>query len=754
MNIPQKLKRNIIDKIYLIILCINILLLNIFIGSTHEDPRTLTQTIIILETAIYIIISKINKKEKILIKGKIDIVVIIMLISTIMPLIFKTYCSLSYTIDIFLEYLTVYSMYILVRNLITTPKRKDILINTILLSSILIIIFGMDRLNFNVFQKFYDITRASQVKDMRMTSIIGYWNAVFTYIVSLMIIALGKYIDIKNKKIAGIYAMYVQLAMYAFYYCNSRAGMIIFVLIFIVYLIKIKDTNKIIKSILLIITAFVFVVILDRIIYAHGSILVILIGVITTLIFTYILSLVFDKIINKIKIENIKKATKILTIASVSFVLIYVCIAKNYSKPMELDKFENNIMLYDLKNNNTYKIKLDLTQNEGKKVTVKVSQIDTKRKRVYLYKNVYTPINGKIIDEFEIQIAQNNLDKVQIQFLTEDNGKTILNKVYVNGKEEIVNYKYLPNTFMRLIKTLRPNNVSITERLSMYRSGVKLFSQHPIVGNGGKTFQSMYVKVREYAYSAMEVHSFYMDILMDYGIIGTTACIGIIGITIYNFIKRKDKNNFISLSIFVSWIFVAIHTIIDFDLAYMLTLSNFYIMIALINEEDKSFIKNTQILEYVVSIIMIICVLTNLYKLPGEKLYREGKYKEAMKYIPYNVKNMDGYINSQEEDPILIQKVLIRYLSNEKNIRQYRNLMQLCSISMNLIVSNNIDDGAKGLKKVVELMEHDEIIAKYDESNKELWEVYIKDIKKELHNLNQKLNNKELEEIEERINCL
>lgn len=754
MKLKEISQSNKLEKIYFITLCTNVLLLNIFVGSTHNDPRTLTETIIILETLIFIIISKIKKKEKILIKGKIDIAVIAMVISTFIPLLFKTYCSLSYTIDLCVEYLTVYSMYILVRNLITTPKRKEIFLNVILLSSCIIIIFGIDRINFNVFQKFYDITRSSQVKDFRMTSTIGYWNATFAYIVSLMIIALGKYLNTENKKVSGIYGMYVCLAMYAFYFCNSRAGMVIFAAVFVAYLIKLKDINKAMQAILIIVIAYLFNIIFDKINTIYHTELTVIIGVLITLIATYILSYFIKKITN-IKIKNAKRNALISMVILLIVTSAYIAIAKNYSSPIELKKWGDTITLYDLKNNSKYKIKVNLTQVSGEKLTIKVSQVDTKRKGENIFEQTYIAQNGKVEEEFEIEINQKNMTKVTIKFEGEDNSEWIFNKVYVNGKEDIVNYKYLPNSLMRLTKTLKFNNVSITERLSMYKSGFKLFLQHPIVGNGAKTFQNEYEKVREYAYSAMEVHSFYMDILIDYGIIGITACLSIIGITIYNFIKRKDKQNIVNISIFASWILVTIHTMFDFDLAYMVTLANFYIMIALINEEDKNIKFKTSIFEYIVILVLSICVATNIYKLPGEKLYRDGKYKEAMKYIPYYAKNLNGYITSKEDNVGLSQNlkkdVLIKYLTNEKNTYQYWNIISLYNISIDLIKNNNIDEGTQGIETILNLIENDEIIAKYDMYKKEMWQKFTENMKEDLQEINADINNSKIMEINERM---
>ncbi len=757
-KIKNKIKQITFEKVYFIILCLNVLLLNIAVGSTHDAPnRTFTQFIIILETLIYIIIAKIKKQEKILIKSKIDITVIAMMVITFVPLICKTYCSLSYTIEISIIYFTVYSMYILVRNLVTTPKRKNIFINVMLLSSTVIIIFGIDRINFNIFQKFYDISLSSQVFDARMTSTIGYWNAVFAYIVSLMIIALGKYLSTENKKVAGLYAMYICLAMYAFYFCNSRAGMIIFALVFIAYLIKLKNINKAVQAILLLIFTYGLVLAFDKINTAYNTHITVILGVTITLIATYFFSKLLKKIDN-IEIKNAKRNALIIIAILIVGGTTYIAIAKNYSKPFELKKWGNSVMLYDLKNNNKYKVKLDLTAKTGEQLTVKVFQIDSRRARQCIYEQTYTAKDGKILEEFEIETNQENLDKVQIQFLSVDKSEWILNKIYVNEKEDIVNYKYLPNSIMRLTKTLSFNNLSVAERLSMYRSGFQLFSEHPIVGNGAKTFANMYEKVREYGYGTMEVHSFYMDILMDYGIIGIIACFSIIGITIYNFMKRKNKNNIVTISIFTSWVFVAIHTMFDFDLAYMLTLANFYIVIALINEEDKNIAKNTRLVEYAVIAIMAICVVINGFRLIGDKLYREGKYKDAMSYMPYYVKNMNEYIKSNEDkyglSRNLKKDVLIRYLENEKNAKQYDNIKYLYEISIDLIRTNNINEGIEGLQEIIKLIENDDIIAKYDILQKDSWKQFVDNIKNELQELSTQLDNERLNEINKKMQKL
>lgn len=748
------LKKINLNNIYLIIVCLNILLLNIFVGSTHQRPKILLETVIIIEGLIYIIISKITRKDKIIIKGKIDIFVIIMVIITSIPLILKTYCSLSCTIDIFIQYLTIYSMYIIVRNVVNNEIKKSIFINSILLSSVFMLIFGIDRLNFNVLKPFYDIIDSLQVKDNRMTALMGYWNALFAYIIPLIFIAFGKYLEITNKKIAGLYVVYIQLAMYAFYYCNSRAGMIIFILIFILYIIRIKDAKKVISVVLITVFTYVVTFIFAQLNYLFENQITLELCILATLLFSYFLGIAQKQIILKIKVKNVKKNVAVLIIVLISCISVYFLVAKRYSKPMKIKPEYENIMLYDLKANSNYNIKLDLSLEQDEKVNIKIYQIDSKRKTEEIYNNTFVSYNKNLLAECSITTSQIILDKVSITIQTSNNDIITLNNIYINGKESIVNYKYLPNNIMRLAKTVKLSNVSITERLSMYKSGIKLFEQHPIVGNGAKTFENLFQKVREYDYSVMEVHSFLIDILMDYGIIGIITIFIILIITICNFVNRKDKN-IIDISVFIGWIFIIIHSMIDFDLAYLVTLTNFFMLIAIINEKDINLNINTKWIEDIVIIIMTFVILLNIYRLPGEILYKNEKYANALIYMPYSRENTYNYIMQTKEKSYFFTSdnidILIYYLNNEKNQNQFRIISLLYNTSIKLIKNNEINSGIKGLEQIVKMIKNDEIIIKYDVVEKENWKVFLRKIKYETSILNKEIQNKELGKIIEEL---
>ena len=160
-----------IDKIAYGVILILIVLLNVFIGSNIKEPIWIIQLIVSVFTVVYIIVKKIkNRKEKkrenIIIKGKIDVAVLILMLSTFIPLIFKTYASLEGTVNFILKYWSYFSFYILVRNTILDKKQIKVLINTLIVSSIIPVVFGYDKLlGFNIFEKILDSINAVKIPE-------------------------------------------------------------------------------------------------------------------------------------------------------------------------------------------------------------------------------------------------------------------------------------------------------------------------------------------------------------------------------------------------------------------------------------------------------------------------------------------------------------------------------------------------------------------------------------------------------------
>ena len=102
------------------------------------------------------------------------------------------------------------------------------------------------------------------------------------------------------------------------------------------------------------------------------------------------------------------------------------------------------------------------------------------------------------------------------------------------------------------------------------------------------------VKVGDYLYYAKEGHSYILEVWMSFGIIGILAYIFIISITLKNgtdLLKNTNKNNEkykTFLSIIVGLSFIIVHSIMDFDMSYLIIEMVFYMFIAIINDNDRN----------------------------------------------------------------------------------------------------------------------------------------------------------------------
>lgn len=90
--------------------------------------------------SLFYFINKIVTKEKIEI-SKIDICIWLIAITSIIPLIARTYVSLSGTIETILEYICILSLYTITKNECKKePKYINVIINTIIISILILCI--------------------------------------------------------------------------------------------------------------------------------------------------------------------------------------------------------------------------------------------------------------------------------------------------------------------------------------------------------------------------------------------------------------------------------------------------------------------------------------------------------------------------------------------------------------------------------------------------------------------------------------
>ncbi len=698
--------KNKMDKIYLILLCIIIAMLNLFIGSNHQEPKTKLETIILLIGLSYIIIQKIKNKKNIIIKGKIDIAMLFFVVTTFIPLVIKSYYSLNDTINYAIEFLCVYVIYILARNLLKSKKEINLVIDVTLISSILIIIFGLDKLYFNVFENFLEFINSAKSNAYGMVSIIGYSNPLAAYMSLLSFFALGRYLSVENKYLKALYSSYIQIAMIGFVFGNSRALMVMYPIIFIIYLLILNNNYKRLQAIVTIgenvIIALIFYAICNKIVISNFILWLIFA---CNLIIVYLLNLITNKIMAKVKFKINKKKLLIVIFIMVLLLITYFIVVKDIGETVNLSQGKT-IQLLGLKNNENYNIKINLNVNTKENNEVKLIINSSTSQRIYEDVKEISLQRGKQNLEFDIKTNQ-DFERMYmcVSGLRGENEEVIINHIYLNNKEYIVKYKYLPNDVIRMFRTLNFRTVSIYERIAFCKDSLKLAQNHLIFGAGGCTFSNHITPYQTYVHGYnRESHSYILDLLLNYGIFGLGIYILILVITIYNLYKviknckKEDIDNIVlDISILFGILLFSVHAIIDYDMNYLVTLGIYYMSIAILNYKDKKIEEdeknNINISDYVV-IILITAILTlTIPRCYADYLAKQKNYENAYNLCKYSDKFKYEMIKNayKEHDMIALEKYITLYVKDEK----YKNNFDILNKYSHLVIINlkkqNID---------------------------------------------------------------
>ncbi len=207
------------------------------------------------------------------------------------------------------------------------------------------------------------------------------------------------------------------------------------------------------------------------------------------------------------------------------------------------------------------------------------------------------------------------------------------------------------------------NTIISQERWIFYGDGLKIFQARPIAGWGGGGWKACYLAYQSYPYFSENTHNYFLQVMIEVGLIGLLLTIGLImGIfyQIYHF-KKLNKDNWdilfvigLGFVIFLGFF----HGLIDVDFA----LGSFYfgiiVFIAFINQITRSHeitIKNRHLFEmkipsWVLLSIVLFLMIFSVFLISGERAkvwsgfyVSHGDIDQAIQYqqkavnlIPFN----------------------------------------------------------------------------------------------------------------------
>lgn len=623
------MKKEQIDKIGFGIIILTIILLNIFIGSNIKQPIWIIQAIVSIYTIIYLIIGKINKNDKLIIKNRIDIAVLLFMISTTIPLLLGKQISLDGSVNFILKYWAVYGFYILIKNIITNEKRRDILINTIIISSLIPIIIGYDMLTFNNFEKIIDLLNLVKIKDSRMISTFGYANTYAIYLGITTSLAIYKFLK-SDKKKKILYGIYIGIGAITILLTQSKAVLALYALIILGFAIKgIKD-------------------------------------------------------------KKISKKWIIVGIGAMVIFFIYFFISIQISKTLKVTDENKTCVIRGIEKNTQYEFSLDIdakTEKQYNTFNITIVEVTKYFSEVELATDKFAEFQGTKTYNFK---TDNDADHIEIKIKNELKEDITINELRINGEKYILEYKYIPDEIVRIFTTFNFKNSSVWQRGDYWKDALNIIKNRSgIIGAGGNTWRYLYGQEQEYSYYAKEAHCYILELFMSFGLFGLLCYIVIIAITIQSVINLI-KNHKANIALIIGLGILVLHSLMDFDMSFLIMEMYFYMLIALLNSDDTELKKNTNIAEIGVTVILAIIAIANGLGFASQILETDSENitSRITPWISRYQYNKIVYIANNKIDDSKKMQYIKNYVANEP----YQNQNVMYEIFCDEIINTNVEN--------------------------------------------------------------
>ncbi len=589
-----------------IIICFLIILQSIKKGGFYTSDIEFFLSGITFLAVIYVLFFTIkyvvdrNKDKDI--KGKIyklkDTALLLGVLSLayLLPIIFNTYVNYEDSKFEFLRYLSIFILYIIIRNSVS----KKIYYYTLMSIGLLQSFIGIEGLASRVLQPFLKMINSGYLsKDLtRLSGTIQYANtaAILIAISGILIIdKISEYIKkVKenNTKLnqlgLTVYFTLFTITTLSIILTSSRTVLFIYILTLIIYLFKVKS-NKFNLLILIIVSFLISFLgsnnILDLVLTNTSRVYFVFL--------TYILLCIISiKYINKYiilnkdlsnKISKIKLNKTRFVIIVLSVLLIYLIVGLNVYKPLKLvkNKKENNItrQVYGVEKSEINNIDITVEENEvGSKYSIVVYEENNDYILVPIKRFEYF---DNISNKFEFSFSsKEDTKRLNVSLICYE-GSVSITEFKLNNNIKPLEYSLLPSDIVfRFIDSIN-GSTSLRDRIEYFKDSFKIWLTSPIFGTGGEGFRHLNKSVQTFNYTSTEAHNSILQVFAESGIIG--------GISICLVIYVVMKNNKYSI-LKLTFIMYIVHSLTDLNFSYFICLIVFSMLIGIM--ENKNDITN------------------------------------------------------------------------------------------------------------------------------------------------------------------
>lgn len=133
--------------------------------------------------------------------------------------------------------------------------------------------------------------------------------------------------------------------------------------------------------------------------------------------------------------------------------------------------------------------------------------------------------------------------------------------------------RMLPQNIQTRIENINLNQHSVLERATFYQDAMKVAKDYPLLGAGGGAWAALYEKYQNNPYTSRQAHNFYLQYLIEVGIVGFAILAAFLGYIFYqhirNYFRAGSEGRDQSLPLLIMVAAILVHSALDFNMSYV-----------------------------------------------------------------------------------------------------------------------------------------------------------------------------------------
>ncbi|MEI7028254.1 O-antigen ligase family protein [Paenibacillus sp. y28] len=261
--------------------------------------------------------------------------------------------------------------------------------------------------------------------------------------------------------------------------------------------------------------------------------------------------------------------------------------------------------------------------------------------------------------------------------------------------------KVLPENIHTRIANINFEQHSVLERGTFYVDALKAFKDYPVFGAGGGAWGAVYEKYQNNPYLSRQAHSFFIQHLLDVGLVGILVLLVLLIAVYYRYIRsyvaQSAKDRETHFVFYIVSVALLLHSAIDFDLSFVYIGAVLFLCLGALvagttakpltvqTKTQDQIMRFEKIYPAVLVIVSLICIFASLRQINGTSQFQQAQ-AGLQQQKPFNeiMASLDKALSASPGNPTyLLQKgaLLLQAYEQTKSESYYTQAQEVVALA-------------------------------------------------------------------------